>query len=120
MADAIRTDLGVDVAVMVRSRKELAAVIDANPFGDIADDPKRLLVNFLDRAAGRGRSWRRWTRASSSRSATSSATAASTSGSPKGSGARRWRPRPGTAASASAGTGRNWRTVTTLLEMLDA
>jgi uncharacterized protein (DUF1697 family) len=46
IGEALRTHLDVDVAVMVRTRKELAAVIDANPFGDVTD-PKRLLVNFL-------------------------------------------------------------------------
>jgi uncharacterized protein (DUF1697 family) len=47
VADALRTDLDVDVAVMVRTGNELAAVIAANPFGDVTTDPKRLLVNFL-------------------------------------------------------------------------
>lgn len=46
IAGALRADLDVDVAVMVRTGDELAAVIAANPFGDVPD-PKRLLVNFL-------------------------------------------------------------------------
>jgi uncharacterized protein (DUF1697 family) len=46
IADGLRTELDVNVAVMVRTSKELAAVIAANPFGDDTD-PKRLLVSFL-------------------------------------------------------------------------
>jgi uncharacterized protein (DUF1697 family) len=46
VADALRTHLDVDVAVMVRTAAALAAVIAANPFGEVTD-PKRLLVNFL-------------------------------------------------------------------------
>jgi uncharacterized protein (DUF1697 family) len=38
---------GVDVPVVVRTRDELAAVIDANPFADVMDEPKRLQVTFL-------------------------------------------------------------------------
>jgi uncharacterized protein (DUF1697 family) len=34
--------------VLVRSRDELAAVVDANPFADVADNPSRYFVNFLD------------------------------------------------------------------------
>jgi uncharacterized protein (DUF1697 family) len=47
VADAIRSDLGVDVAVMVRSSAELAAVVADNPFPDMAGDPKLLHVDFL-------------------------------------------------------------------------
>jgi uncharacterized protein (DUF1697 family) len=47
VAGAIRDDLGVDIAVLARSRKELASVVAANPFDDKTADPKRLHVNFL-------------------------------------------------------------------------
>jgi uncharacterized protein (DUF1697 family) len=43
----IAEGLGVDPAVIVRSRDELAAVIDRNPLRDVADDPKRHTVHFL-------------------------------------------------------------------------
>jgi uncharacterized protein (DUF1697 family) len=43
----IADGLGVDPAVVVRSRDELAAVIERNPLGDVADDPKRHTVYFL-------------------------------------------------------------------------
>jgi uncharacterized protein (DUF1697 family) len=38
---------GVDVPVVVRTRDELAAVIDANPLADAMTEPKRLQVTFL-------------------------------------------------------------------------
>lgn len=39
---------GFDVGVVVRSRDELAAVVAANPLADVADNPKRYQVSFLD------------------------------------------------------------------------
>jgi uncharacterized protein (DUF1697 family) len=38
---------GFDVAVAVRSRAELARIVERNPLGDVADDPARYLVSFL-------------------------------------------------------------------------
>jgi len=38
---------GLDIAVVVRSRAELAAVVKRNPLGDAAKDPKRYQVSFL-------------------------------------------------------------------------
>lgn len=39
---------GMDVAVVVRTAAQLAAVVERNPFADIATDPKRSSVTFLD------------------------------------------------------------------------
>src|SRR5436190_5641285 len=39
--------LGVDIAVVVRSRDELARVVRKNPLGKVATDPKRYQVSFL-------------------------------------------------------------------------
>jgi uncharacterized protein (DUF1697 family) len=39
--------LGFDVDVVVRTRDELAAVVDRDPLGDVASDPKRYQVSFL-------------------------------------------------------------------------
>ena len=39
--------LGVDVQVLVRTRDELAGVIERDPLGDVVDDPARYLVSFL-------------------------------------------------------------------------
>jgi uncharacterized protein (DUF1697 family) len=43
----IADGLGVDPAVVVRSRDELAEAVERNPLGDLADDPKRHTVHFL-------------------------------------------------------------------------
>jgi len=44
---AIAKELGVDSKVVVRTARELAGVVERNPFGDVADDPKRYQVSFL-------------------------------------------------------------------------
>jgi uncharacterized protein (DUF1697 family) len=44
---ALGETFGFDVAVIVRSRDELAAVVAADPFGAVADDPARYIVIFL-------------------------------------------------------------------------
>lgn len=41
---------GLDIDVIVRTRDELAAVIRRNPLGDVAGDPKRYQVSFLQAA----------------------------------------------------------------------
>ena len=54
-ADAVRKDLeqaiaerfGVETDVVLRTREELEDLIEANPLGDVATDPKRLQVHFL-------------------------------------------------------------------------
>jgi uncharacterized protein (DUF1697 family) len=38
---------GLEIAVVVRTRDELAAVVERNPLGKIASDPKRYQVSFL-------------------------------------------------------------------------
>jgi uncharacterized protein (DUF1697 family) len=39
---------GFEVAVLARTRQELAAVVDRNPLADVATEPKRYQVSFLD------------------------------------------------------------------------
>lgn len=39
---------GLDIAVVVRTRAQLARVVARNPFADVATDPKRYQVSFLD------------------------------------------------------------------------
>ena len=43
----IEDEWGFDVAVIVRTRDELADVVEREPFGKIVDDPKFLQVSFL-------------------------------------------------------------------------
>ena len=38
---------GLDIGVVVRTRDELAAVVERNPLGLVADNPKRYQVSFL-------------------------------------------------------------------------
>ena len=45
--DAVRTQLGVDAAVVVRTEQQLAAAIAADPFGEVADDPAKHLLGFF-------------------------------------------------------------------------
>jgi uncharacterized protein (DUF1697 family) len=40
---------GLEIAVVVRTRADLAAIVRRNPLGDVAKDPKRYQVSFLDR-----------------------------------------------------------------------
>jgi uncharacterized protein (DUF1697 family) len=43
----IRERFGLDIAVVVRTRAEIAAVVRRNPLGDVAKNPKRYQVTFL-------------------------------------------------------------------------
>lgn len=51
----VRTELGVDAAVVVRTEHELAAAIAADPFGDRADDPAKHLLGFFSAVPDVGR-----------------------------------------------------------------
>jgi uncharacterized protein (DUF1697 family) len=44
---AIKTRLGIDVRVIVRTPEDLARVLAANPIPDALDDPSHYLVGFL-------------------------------------------------------------------------
>jgi uncharacterized protein (DUF1697 family) len=118
IGDALRRVLDVDVDVMVRNRKELTAVVKANPFEDIADDPKKLHVSFLaaqpsaaarkacdpeefvpERFAFGNRCVYLWY--------------------PDGSGRSKLAAAPWAKRLGVPGTSRNWRTITTIVEMLD-
>ena len=51
--ERITRDLGLDVAVLLRTKAELAAVVRANPFLRSGADPAKLHVTFLARSAAR-------------------------------------------------------------------
>jgi uncharacterized protein (DUF1697 family) len=51
IAAAIAAQLKIEVPVIVKSAKELAAIIADNPFADSAADPSRLLIAFTPDAA---------------------------------------------------------------------
>ncbi|MEU5780418.1 DUF1697 domain-containing protein [Micromonospora lupini] len=44
---ALADELGLTVPVLVRSGRELAAVVGGNPYAEVEDEPTRLLVAFL-------------------------------------------------------------------------
>ena len=44
----IEERFGLDIAVVVRTRAELARIVARNPLGDVATNPKRYQVSFLD------------------------------------------------------------------------
>ena len=109
---------GFDVDVIVRTRDELAEVVDRNPLGEVATNPKRYQVSFLSRAldprrveelaaaaadferlVAHGRELYAWHPDGVARS-------------------RLWAKLAGTGLGVKA-TARNWTTVTTLLDMAD-
>jgi uncharacterized protein (DUF1697 family) len=107
---------GFDVPVVVRSRAQLAAIVKADPLGDVADDPKRYVVTFLAEKPGGDVVHRLQGLATDSEQFTSAGRQMYT-----------WHP-DGQARSKLAAaltgkglganaTARNWTTVTTLLEM---
>jgi uncharacterized protein (DUF1697 family) len=119
LEQAIEQELGVDPKVVVRTRDELAAVIEANPFPDVPDAGKNLHVTFLagepdadvakeleaadfgdDRLSIRGREIYIAYK--------------------DGMGRSELAKRLGRAKLGVAATDRNWNTVTKLLEMADA
>jgi uncharacterized protein (DUF1697 family) len=114
----IRDEFGFEVGVIVRTRDELAEVVERNPFASVAKDPKRYQVTFLsrpleteraeelfslaaepERLAAIGRELYAWHPNGVGRSKLAMKLAA------KGLGVK--------------ATARNWTTVTTLLEMAD-
>jgi uncharacterized protein (DUF1697 family) len=119
ISSAVHRALGLTIDVIVRTRTQLAAVVDANPFPDHTDDPTKLHVSFLTGqppAAARkacdpdefdperfefgDRCVYLWH--------------------PDGVGRSKMATAPWAKRLGVKGTGRNWRTVITLLEMLDA
>lgn len=107
---------GFDVPVIVRTHRQLAAVVKLNPLRDAAEDPKRYQVTFLseqldpetiavlqataidsERFAAHGRELYSWHPEGVARSKLANALSAKRLG--------------------ATATARNWTTVTTLLEM---
>jgi uncharacterized protein (DUF1697 family) len=110
---------GFDVDVIVRTIDELAEVVALNPLGDVATDPKRYQVTFLEeevdpealarldlrslepeRLVAAGRELYTWH--------------------PDGIGRSKLWGKLGGKGLAGRGTARNWTTVTTLLAMADS
>jgi uncharacterized protein (DUF1697 family) len=114
----IREGLGLEIDVVVRTRDELAEVVQRNPLGEVAVNPKRYQVSFLsdaldpelvsklgasaaesERFVAIGRELYAWHPEGVARS-------------------RLWTQLAGKGIGVK-GTARNWTTVTTLLAMAD-
>ena len=112
----IAEHFGLEIPVIVRTRDELAHVVERNPLREVADDPKRYQVTFLDgklepevvrkleaaaapseRFVVDGREVYAWTPSGVARS-------------------KLWALLAGRSLGVTA-TARNWTTVTTLLEL---
>jgi uncharacterized protein (DUF1697 family) len=52
VAQALMKQLGLDVPVVTRTSEEIDAVVALDPLADVADEPSRYLVVFLDREPG--------------------------------------------------------------------
>ena len=50
----IKERFGLEIAVVVRTRAELAQVVKRNPLGDVATEPKRYQVSFLSKKLPKG------------------------------------------------------------------
>lgn len=115
-ARLISERFGFDVPVVVRTARQLAAVVKLNPLGDVVDNPKRYQVSFLtdkpgadvvraltegavepERVAFHGREIYAWHPEGVARS-------------------KLWNALAGKGLGVTA-TARNWTTVTTLLEL---
>jgi uncharacterized protein (DUF1697 family) len=114
----IKKQFGLDIDVVVRTRHQLAKVVELDPLGDVASNPKRYQVSFLDgklpremlkrleaaaveseRFVVRGREVYAWHPAGVARS-------------------KLWALLAGRGLQVTA-TSRNWTTVTKLLELAD-
>jgi uncharacterized protein (DUF1697 family) len=119
IADLIKTERGLDIVVTVRTRAELARVVERNPMPEHVDEPAKLHVSFLtetpnaaavaaldpdafqpDRFIVDGREIYLWFPNGAGRSKLASFS---------------WLKRIG-----AAGTARNWRTVLAVLDLLDS
>lgn len=107
---------GMDVGAVVRTAKRLAAIVAADPLGEVADDPARRMVIFLpaapDRAALRALAEEDF---GDERFEASGLEVYAWC--PGGIGRSRLMAALGDARLTPGGTARNWRTVTRLAEM---
>jgi uncharacterized protein (DUF1697 family) len=51
----VEREFGLTIKVVVRSRKQIEAVVSGDPYGDLAVDPSRYFVTFLDPAPDPGK-----------------------------------------------------------------
>jgi uncharacterized protein (DUF1697 family) len=110
---------GFDVDVVVRTRDELAEVVARNPLAEVAVDPKRYQVTFLEQEAD-AEVLKRLDLLSLEPERLVSVGRELYTWHPEGIGrSQMWAKLASRDGLASGGTARNWNTVTTLLAMAD-
>ena len=116
---AMAERLGMEVGVVVRTGEELAAIVAADPLGDVADDPARRMVVFLpakpNRAALQALGALQAEDLGDERLEVGAREVYAWC--PGGVGRSRLMAALGTGTTTPGGTARNWRTVTALAEM---
>jgi uncharacterized protein (DUF1697 family) len=116
--ELIKNTFGHEVEVVVRTRAELAEVVKRNPLGDVADDPKRYQVSFLS-AKPKGEVIRKLDELKAPDEAFVAIGKEFYAWHPEGvARSKLWNALAGKGLGVTA-TSRNWKTVTTLLEMTD-
>jgi uncharacterized protein (DUF1697 family) len=119
VADLIKAEHGLDIDVIVRDRKQLAAVIKANPFVKEIAEPTTVHINFLSTTPAKAKvaaldpdefAPERYVIKGKEMYLHF----------PDGAGRSKLATAPWKRRLDVVGTARNWRTVTTLLDMLDA
>lgn len=115
----ILDQFGLRIDVVVRSRDELAAVVECNPLKDVAENPKRYQVTFLSAPVEREVVDKLQAAADSSERLVADGLELY-AWHPKGvARSKLWGALAGKGLGVKA-TARNWTTVTSLLEMADA
>jgi uncharacterized protein (DUF1697 family) len=117
--EVIASEFGLEIAVIVRTRDELAEVVSLNPLKEVADNPKRYQVTFLS-AQPAQEQLDRLTALAASPERLVALGRELYSWHPEGVGRSKLWGRIAGAGLGVTATARNWTTVTTLLEMADA
>lgn len=115
---AIADRFGHDVEVLVRTRKELAAIVKRDPLGKVATDPKRYQVTFLA-AAPKPATIRKLEAAAVEPEQVVVKGREAYAWHPDGIGRSKLAALLGGPALGVTATSRNWATVTKLLELAD-
>jgi uncharacterized protein (DUF1697 family) len=115
--DLIASQFGLDIAVIVRTRDELAKVVELNPLRDVAVNPKRYQVTFLADEPDPGRI-EKLTELAAPAEELVGVERELYSWHPEGVGrSRLWGRMAATGGLGTTATARNWTTVTALLAM---
>lgn len=109
---------GLDVGVVVRTRAELAKIVERNPLGKVVKDPKLYQVTFLEKRPG-AEVMRKLEAAATAKESVVSHGRELYAWHPEGVGRSKLAALMSGKGLGMPATARNWRTVTKLLEMSD-